>query len=181
MKSMTLALLTAAALALVLSGQAVAEEPVEAAAEEAAPEPSEAAAKGAAQGAAPKAAAQGAAPKAAAQAAAQADGIDKLLATLTERLELTDEQQAKVRPILEEHVGTLRDAHARAKAGDLDYEKLMAETQAAGKTRNEKLATVLEPEQKKAYAKYQQENRQRRAKAARLARQQKAQKEQAAQ
>ena len=168
---MTLAFLPAAALAL--SGQAVAEEPAEAADEAAAqetpPEPAEAADEGAAQ----EAAVQRGSP--------EADNSGKMVAMLTERLELNDVQQAKLRQIQEEYASTVRDARARNKAGELDYQKLMAEGQAAGKTRNEKLAAMLDPEQRKAYVKYREETRQRRAKAARLARQQAAQKKQAAQ
>ena len=100
-----------------------------------------------------------AAPQLLAQGPGRPPDIDALMETLTERLELSDEQVTQVRPIFEDQFRRMREAFSQAQGDRPSMRSAMMEIR---DQTDDRLAEVLTDAQMKEYRKYREEQRQQR-------------------
>ena len=86
---------------------------------------------------------------------------EEIMATMKERLNLTEEQEAKVKPIIDEQCEARDEIIAKYRGQGRDSRRSMrSEMQALQEGTEEKLSTVLTEEQLEEYRKMQEEQRQ---------------------
>ena len=88
------------------------------------------------------------------------EGIDKRMEHLTKELNLTKEQQEKIRPIIENEMKEMRTVREDS---SLTPEQKREKTKAIHQTTKEAINKILTPEQQKKYAEMQENARQKMA------------------
>ncbi len=88
--------------------------------------------------------------------------VDEQMAVLTERLELNEEQAAKVREILQAQIDTTRERFQEMRSGSASRGGVMQMVQELQEETETKLAEVLSDEQMEQYREWVAEQRQRR-------------------
>lgn len=83
---------------------------------------------------------------------------ERILAVLTERVDLTEEQQKAVRPILDERSKTMRELRQRARNGE-DREAVRTEMDALIESSSKKVEALLTEKQLPVYRKFREERR----------------------
>lgn len=86
---------------------------------------------------------------------------EQIISTLTDRLNLTDEQVSQVHPIIEEQVAKQREIFERGRVErHQQKESLRSELEAIRNDTESQLETILTTEQMEAYREFQNERRQ---------------------
>ena len=88
--------------------------------------------------------------------------MERQLTDMKDRLKLTDEQAAKVKPIIEtqmKEMAELREKYPRPEPGNPPSEEMMTAMQKLREDTNTKIAAVLTPEQQTEFKKFASERR----------------------
>jgi periplasmic protein CpxP/Spy len=81
------------------------------------------------------------------------------LSSMKERLKLTDEQEAKIKPILQESAKQMAESFKKMTPGEPPSEEMRAEMQKSREAQAKKINALLTDDQKKEYKKMQSERR----------------------
>ncbi|MCX6599890.1 MAG: Spy/CpxP family protein refolding chaperone [Acidobacteria bacterium] len=88
--------------------------------------------------------------------------VERQVTDMKDRLKLTDEQAAKVKPIIEaqmKQMAELREKYPRPEPGNPPSEEMMTAMQKMREETNTKIAAVLTPEQQTEFKKFSSERR----------------------
>jgi len=90
----------------------------------------------------------------------KAPSPERVMAKLTERLNLTEEQKAQMQPVIQDDMDKHREVMVKAREQEIkDREAVKAQFEAIDKETDAKLATILSAEQLKEFQKMREERR----------------------
>ena len=90
----------------------------------------------------------------------KAPSPERVMAKLTERLNLTEEQKVQMQPVIKDDMEKHRDVMTKAREQEIkDREAVRAQFEAIDKETDAKLATILSAEQLKEFQKIREERR----------------------